>query len=395
MRVLVTSSRMPFALDEIRKLGDAGHEVFAADTFRTAPGSHARAVREHHQIPSPRSETDAFVEAICSICERHGIDRLLPQFEEVFYLAKHRDRLPRDVTCFFAPFETLARFHDKASFQRLCAEVGAPSPRTIVARSQPELRDACDELGAFFARAAFSRGGVELLTNRGPLAGAVALDDCHPTDTNPWLVQEYVTGEDLCSYSVAHDGEVALHLTYRHPKTIEHAGGIVFESVEEPRTLDLVRRFCRATDYTGQISFDFLRDASGQLQMVECNPRPTDGVTLLAAPRFDGALFEPPAGEPYVLPAGHRTQIDLALVRDMVRNWHEIPADVAALFQGHDIYSGSHDHLPALYQLLSYTHVLAYRHEAPTLHPGTGAHRHTDIMAAQFHDISWDGQPIR
>jgi hypothetical protein len=29
MKLLITSSRMPFALDAIRKLGERGHEVFA------------------------------------------------------------------------------------------------------------------------------------------------------------------------------------------------------------------------------------------------------------------------------------------------------------------------------------------------------------------------------
>ena len=31
VKVLVTSSRMPFALGMVRKLADAGHEVYAAD----------------------------------------------------------------------------------------------------------------------------------------------------------------------------------------------------------------------------------------------------------------------------------------------------------------------------------------------------------------------------
>jgi hypothetical protein len=37
----VTSSRMPFALDAIRKLGERGHEVYASDSYAASPGSHS------------------------------------------------------------------------------------------------------------------------------------------------------------------------------------------------------------------------------------------------------------------------------------------------------------------------------------------------------------------
>ena len=52
MRILVTSSRMPFALDLIRKLGKEGHAVFATDTFRTAPGSHSKFLAGRRVIAS-------------------------------------------------------------------------------------------------------------------------------------------------------------------------------------------------------------------------------------------------------------------------------------------------------------------------------------------------------
>jgi len=42
MNLLFTCARMPFVLDEIRKVGAEGvHRVDAADSFGTAPGSHS------------------------------------------------------------------------------------------------------------------------------------------------------------------------------------------------------------------------------------------------------------------------------------------------------------------------------------------------------------------
>src|SRR5690606_37970317 len=85
-RVLVTSSRMPFAVDEIRKLGEAGHEVFAADTFPYAPGSHSKYVEDGIVTPSPSEEPEAYVDAVERIVASYGIELVIPCFEEVFYL---------------------------------------------------------------------------------------------------------------------------------------------------------------------------------------------------------------------------------------------------------------------------------------------------------------------
>ncbi|MFT2622094.1 hypothetical protein ACMWQU_27220, partial [Escherichia coli] len=72
-------------------------------------------------------------------------------------------------------FADLARLHDKASFQRLAQDAGVPIPETVVVTSPDELRAAIAGFPRYFARAAFSLGGVGLLTNTGPLAGKVPI----------------------------------------------------------------------------------------------------------------------------------------------------------------------------------------------------------------------------
>lgn len=388
MRILVTSARLPHALGEIRKLGEAGHEVYAADTFRTSPGLHSAQVQEAIITPSPTFETLAFIDALVDVVRTRRIERLLPGFEELFYIAKHRDALDPLTDVFLPPFELLARLHDKARFVALTRELGLPIAETHVVTSQDELRTAAASLDEYFARAVYSRGGVTLLTNTGPLAGAVALADCHPTPDQPWLVQRFVHGEDLCSFGVAQHGKLVLHCAYRHPLTIEHAGGIVFESVDAPDVQRIVERYVEATGFHGQISFDYLRTADG-LSVVECNPRPTAGVFMVEPAELSAALFDPPS-RAIVVPAGRRAQIASAIVRDMFRDPRDIPQDLHLLLsRTHDVYAAPGDRLPGLYQILSYSHVFAFRHR---MH--VRRHKHSDLMEAQFYDIAWDGTPI-
>src|SRR5690606_30692303 len=152
-----------------------------------------------------------------------------------------RDRLA-GADLFAPPFETMMRLHDKVAFARLAEELDLRVPKTIIAESQSELRDAMAAIPRYFARGAYSRGGVLLLTNTGPLAGVVRVEQCQPTPDSPWLVQEYVEGVDVCDFSVVHHGRIHAHAAYVHPKEIEHAGGIVFESIDDPTTLQIARR---------------------------------------------------------------------------------------------------------------------------------------------------------
>lgn len=386
MKFLVTSSRMPFALDEIRKLGQEGHEVIATDTFRTAPGSHSRYATSWRVTASPRYKTRQFLRDIESIVRTERVDCVLPAFEEALYLAKHAAELPAEARLFLPPFETLLRLHDKVGLLGLAEELSIPTPATIVAKTHSELRDATRRMDPFFARPAFSRGGLDLFTNVGPLAGALELDDCHPTAENPWLVQEYVEGSDVCSFSIAHHGRVTGHSTYVHPRVIENTGGIVYESIEDPDTLAIARQIADRTGYHGQLSFDFRRTDRG-LVLIECNPRPTAGVLVLSSEMFVDALLDRRPETILVAPAGERLKVSSALIRDMFLHWSEARADLAALVSdAQDVYAVPGDWLPALYQLLSYSHVLGYRLR--------GLHDHrpkTALMAAYFHDICWNG----
>ncbi|MCR8896298.1 ATP-grasp domain-containing protein [Gordonia sp. GONU] len=389
-RVLVTTSRMPFAVDEIHKLGETGRDVTAADTFAAAPGSHSRGARRHLVFPAPTQQTAAFIDAVIEAIGDHDINWLLPMFEEVFYLARHRDRITAAhpaTELFFPDFETLARVHDKVEFTALCRELGLPAAESVTTTNRDELREATQRWPHWFARAAYGRGGLDVLTNTGPLAGESSIDDITPTRDDPWLVQEYLTGVDRCSWSVAHHGEIVLHSCYEHPLAIDDRGGIVFESVDSPESLAAAQSLARELNWHGQISFDYLVTDDGVHHMVECNPRPTAGCTVATADEFDTALFDP--GELVVVPAGRKKMITAAVLRDALRHPSHLRRDLAAAKGAGGVYDQPHDHLPLLYSALSLQHILAYRKEL-------GLNRDTseELMATQFFDVLWDGTAI-
>ncbi len=374
---------MPFALDMVRKLTDCGHQVYAADDYALAPGSHSKYLAGHFVYPSARAEPEAFVDELERIIGEAEIDAVVPAFEEVFYISTQLERLSRRAAIFAAEFRALARLHDKAAFETMVRRLGLPIPETVVATSDAELAEAIGRFDRYFARAVFSRGGVALLTNTGPLAGALDPADVHPSEGEPWVVQPFVEGETVCTYSTVHSGHVSSHLMYRIPRQWHHSTGIQFESIDGHESLRLIEPIVSELDYTGQISFDFLVTDDG-LSFVECNPRATDGLLLLDRQRLARGLLDPGA-ETFVLGPGETTQLDLALIGDAFSDrLQRVPETIRDLARFKDAGDGWHDPLPTVYSALSLAHFA-----------GVSAREHAVLQDAMDADMAWDGEPIR
>lgn len=382
MRVLVTSARLPFALDMVRKLATAGHTVFASDAYDLAPGSHSRFLEGHFVTASPSGDTEQFVADVEAIARGRDIDVVVPAFEEAFYLATAHERLSEVTTLYTAPFGILARLHDKGTFSELAARLALRTPETVVATSDEELRAGIERFPRYFARAAFSRGGVSLLTNTGPLAGHVDVADCHPSPASPWLVQEFVDGPMRCTYSTLHAGRVTAHCSYAAPRQWEHSTGIQFRTVDARPSLDVVERVGAELGYTGQMSLDFVESDDGP-RLIECNPRATDGVLLMTAEELATGLLAPDA-ELSVVEPGRETQLDLAVLGQVFRERPtEVPGSFADLLRVRGSDRGWHDALPGLYSFLAFAH-----HERLNWRTRKG------LFAAMSEGICWDGQPI-
>jgi hypothetical protein len=382
VRVLVTSSRMPFALDVIRKLGERGHEVYACDSYEASPGNHSRYLAGHFTTASATEDPQQFASDVERIADTSEIELVLPMFEEVFYLAAQYERLSKVTRLYAPPFQTLAQVHDKGTFQELCDRLEIRTPHTTLAHSPAELKDAIDQYPRYFARAAFSRGGVGLLTNTGPLAGHLSPDECHPTEANPWLVQEFVDGPMHCTYSCLHEGAVASHMSYRAPRQWEHSTGIQFLSVDSTDTLPTVERLGKELGWDGQMSLDFIETEDG-LVMIECNPRPTDGVLLMSAEELERGLLAP-QDETLLVPPGREEQLDFAVLAQIFKEpLRDAPKSIHDLRKIAGTDKGWRDAMPKLYSFLALA-----RFERLSLR------QREQLFVAMSDGITWDGQSI-
>ncbi|MEO1225638.1 MAG: ATP-grasp domain-containing protein [Pseudomonadota bacterium] len=377
-RILVTCGRFHPATGIVRALHQGPCRIDVVDSFKLATAMHSNAVAKLHVAAAAAPDPVQYAQDIAEIVQQRGIDLVVPSYEDGFFLARYADKI---LAPLFAPtFETIAHLHDKARFIELCAGLGLPAPKTEVVASREDLRTAIGQFDAYVARPAYSRGGMVYLTNHGPRSGEIGLDDCDPTAENPWLVQDYIEGNDACSFSVVRNGRILVHCVYE--PTIQASGGfsVQFSSIEDFGSLEVTSTICARFNYTGFIGFDFRRTADGFV-MMECNPRSSAGVFLTPKAWVADAIVGDPT-ETRIVEPGARRQYDAFLFQPgMV----QLPARrlVQELLTTPDVYISAEDMLPALYFFINLRH-WSKRAER----------EHIDFGQAFIGDVSWDGAPM-
>ena len=275
--VLILGARAPVALDHARRFARQGWKVVVADSISCRGSGWSRAVHTTLRIPAPRSEPRAFIDAIRRAVDEHRIDLLLPNCEEVFYVSRYRSALPAQLTVAADRFDKLTALHSKLEFLKLAADCGAQIPESCGVAS---LRVAREWAGgrAVVLKPEFSRFGVYVRIYPNGIPNSAR----ELADRGRWVAQEFCAGDELCSYSVAVAGRLTAHVAYRPSYRLSRSSSFYFDPVQAPAIREFVERFVHKTQYTGQISFDWIDRGAGRFAVLECNPRAISGVHLFA-----------------------------------------------------------------------------------------------------------------
>lgn len=274
-RILITAARSPLALDLARKFYSAGHKVFAADTTKNHLCGYSRAITKNFIVPSPRFQSQRFVDAILNIVKTEKIELVIPIYEEIFYLSKEKHRLPEHCKFFCHDFDVLKNLHNKWLFFKTLRKLDIEAPQTILINNIEDLKSVPFR-SHYALKPSYSRASLHVrkMSRHSP-APPINIEP-----TNPWIAQEWLEGAKFCTYSICHNGEVAAHATYPVRYAIDGNSCITFQAVHNKQVLDWVKNFVKATNFTGQIAFDLVQLSDTRVLPIECNPRATSGVHL-------------------------------------------------------------------------------------------------------------------
>lgn len=357
-KVLVTGGRAPAALELVRLLAADGCEVIAADSVRYSLCGASRAVSRSYRVPAPAVDREGFIEALIQIVRRERIDWMIPTCEEIFYVSEGLERLGSHCRVFAAPIGQLLRLHSKWAFIRRAERLGFRVPETKLLRTPEQWRDLADKLAAapeagqpvcfadgLVLKPEFSRFGSKVKRIEGADKRSRNPQDYTPpaAEGYPWVAQQRIVGRELCSYSVVRDGIVCAHAVYGAAQSGHGGASVYFRAERHAGIREWVRRFVKLERFTGQIAFDFIETADGELYPLECNPRATSGIHLLgaadgaAAAFFDRVPGVAPVVEP---PEGTSRMLGLAMLAGgarSVRSWNALRAWCGQLVRARDV----------------------------------------------------------
>jgi len=330
INILVTGTRAPVALELARLFASAGHRVYAADSLPVTPCGASRFVSGSIRLPEPSVDPELYIQVLKRVVQEWQIELLVPTCEEIYYIARGKPELEPFCAVFTDDFAILRVLHNKFEFIERMKRHRFCVPHTELLQSAEEAqRFLVRRNGAsvvlkpvysrFAAKVRIVRGNervsivpveAEVRAGVGTGSGATATrgfyrdkkrvrSSEHPlidlpliSERYPWVGQQFIEGRQFSTYSVVSNGVVLAHAAYEARFTAGLGACISFEAAHRPELLAWVKRFSEAEQYTGQVAFDFIIAADGEIYPLECNPRATSGVHLFVAKdRLDRAFI--------------------------------------------------------------------------------------------------------
>jgi len=372
--ILLTGGRAPVTLELARVFHRAGHTVFMAESLRGHLSQPSAAIKANFLVPAPRYERPAFISALKKIIEENQIDLLIPTCEEIFHIALGRDELPCEV--FAEPIEKLNGLHNKWKFAVNAAENGLSVPESMLVTSMDMLFQAYAHWKELVLKPAYSRFASRTMILP-PLRSVSSTLTFH--SNTPWVAQRFIKGSEFCTYSVCHNGHITAHAAYRAEYTAGRGAAIVFRPIQHLASFQWVKTFVEKNHITGQVAFDFIQSVEGPIYALECNPRATSGVHLLAShPKFADAFLNPDMDCITPVDDGS-SMLALAMLvygrKGGFRQW------LKTFLASRDVVLDFRDPLPFLLQFRSLFSYLALARE-----------KNISPLEATTYDIEWNGE---
>ena len=289
--------------------------IILATTVSYDFGTFSKYVKKKYIISRPDAmDIKPFIQDIQNLIKKHNIKMIIPGAEEVFYVSKHRNKFqPSKI---FAPnqFEFLNEIHNKYLFQLLLSEIKLKHLSSYLCSTIDGL---VQQMAMFkdigietcVIKPVYSRGGLDavicnntinLLNNNNNNNDDINLKKIKISQKNPYVIQPFVNGVHLSTFSIAMNGTLVFHTCYR--TLLPFKGfGTIREEVHDVELYNWCKQFINATNYTGHIGFDFIRghigaasstyhrrrtvkeiNDTGSVYAIECNPRTTNGLDILS-----------------------------------------------------------------------------------------------------------------
>ena len=275
---------MTKALQLARLFYKAGHRVVLVESHSYWLIGHrfSRAVDRFYTLPKPGAAD--YESALLDLIKREKIDVYVPVCSPVASLhdSQAMSLLSPHCEVLHVHPDTILQMDDKYQFFQAASRMQLAVPRSFLITDPEEVVrfDFSRETRQFILKSIaydpVRRLDLTRLPASSTLATAEFARSLPISAGNPWIMQEFIPGQEYCTHGTFRDGELRVHCCCE-----SSAFQINYQNVEKPEIEAWVRQFGAGLGLTGQASFDFIEASDdGKIYAIECNPRTHSAITM-------------------------------------------------------------------------------------------------------------------
>lgn len=282
--ILISGGKMTKALQLARSFRQAGHRVILIETYKYWLTGHrySWAIDRFYTVPNP--DHPDYPQALLSIVQREKVDVYVPVCSPVasYYDSAVKTLLSPHCSVMHVSVETLQRLDDKYTFAMAAENFGLRVPKSyLITEPQQVIDFDFTRSDRTFIIKSIPYDSVRRL-DLTKLPCATASETAEFVNTlpisqqKPWIMQEYIPGQEYCTHSTVREGHVQLHCCCE-----SSAFQVNYQHIDKPDIEAWIRTFAKGLNLTGQVSFDFIQaDDDGEIYAIECNPRTHSAITM-------------------------------------------------------------------------------------------------------------------
>jgi len=280
-KVLITGLFTQAGIFSVRRFGQLGFEVTAADNHRLAFGMYSKYVNKRIQLPSLKKNPVGYAKAVIEELEKGKYDYYFPAFEELYLMSHFKHEIPSHTKTIIPDYDKIIRLHDKLRLAETCKEAGVAYPETFSPKTYNEFLDLSINIDRpVYVKIKQSRNSTGIRCVDDPRKLINAYDDViernQLDESKLPIIQEKIHGPEIAYAALAQNGEVIGESQHMGIRYIPRAGGTTTcrKTVFDKVCSEEAARFVKHIGWTGFISIDFMVDkATGKPYIIDVNPR--------------------------------------------------------------------------------------------------------------------------
>ncbi len=356
--ILIGGGRMTKTLQLARSFHAAGHRVILVDIHKYWLSGHrfSKAVAGYYTVPEPQKDLEGYTQALRAIAKKENIDFFIPVaiFAVSYFDPENKPVLSGYCEIFHFDGEVTKMLDDKFAFAEKARSFGLSVPKSfkITAPEQVLNFDFSQEKNKYILKSipydSVRRLNMTKLPCDTTEQTAAFVKSLPISEENPWIMQEFIPGQEYCTHSTLRNGELRLHCCCE-----SSAFQVNYENVDKPEIMQWVSHFVKELGLTGEASFDIIQAVDGTVYPIECNPRTHSAITMFYNHPgvADAYLGKEPLAEPLQpLPDSKPTHWLYHEVWRLtgIRSLKQLQTWVRNILRGKDAIFEVHDPLPFL-----------------------------------------------